>query len=99
MDFVPEFVQILLDVTQYEFLPVTARAFSLLYRHFSQVWMLRMLCSILVLWVQRVVMVKNMLQMQIVVVPEIACTIDVLQADISEIRRNWKWVVSAPMLI
>ena len=35
-----------------------------------------------------------MLKMQIVVMPEISRTISLLRADISELRRNWKWVTS-----
>ena len=78
VDAIPEFIRILLNITQYQFLPVAARAFGLMYRHYSQ----------------PDVLISNMMQMQIVTVPAISCTIQLLRSDISEVRRNLKWVPS-----
>ena len=39
-------------------------------------------------------MIKHMRQMNIIVMPQIACAIELLRTDVSEIRRNWKWIAS-----
>lgn len=72
------FILDLLSLVQIQYLPLQARAFSLLSRQFGQ----------------RVVFAKLLSQMQVLVVPEVGTLYYTLKGDVSELRRHKKWLLS-----
>ena len=73
------FVNDLLILCTYPHAGFIKTVFGLLYRHYDQPSLF----------------IKNMLAQQVVVLPDIAASIPLLAADVSEVRRNLKWI-SAP---
>ena len=78
LDPLPEFPKMLVDLVQYEYMPLVCKCFSLLVRHFSQ----------------RAVMITNMVNTQVVLYPEVVALMRRIQIGKSEIRRQMKWIVS-----
>lgn len=73
------FVRDLLRLTLLPNRPFVKEVFALLYRHYDQ----------------QCLFTQNLMAQQIIVYPEVANSVSFLQADVSELRRNLKWI-SAP---